>query len=173
MPNTDSVVDIEQPTARETEDARYRQRPCARARARVLLVEDDAAVAALFAEILGDEGFAVTCADGPHDALALLATSEGHAIDVILSAPFAASPSVPYAWLDRLRGATAAAVVICARCPALFYPDHRRRGYAGFLEEPCDVQGLIDAVEYACAQRAPGLRPSPAPDWRASSGVRW
>jgi len=45
-------------------------------------------------------------------------------------------------------------IVICARCPALFYPDHYRRGYAAFLEEPFELQQLIDLVAGLCPEPA-------------------
>jgi len=43
-----------------------------------------------------------------------------------------------------------APVVICGRCPEVFYADHRSRGYAAFLEEPFDVQRLINLVAALC-----------------------
>lgn len=51
-------------------DARARGR---RVRERtVLVIEDDAAIAGLFVEVLTEEGYGVECAQSQHDALALL-----------------------------------------------------------------------------------------------------
>ena len=128
-------------------------RGCARAKGAVLLVEGDATIAELFATILRDEGYPVERASTPHTALALLAERGPDAFDLVLSVPFTDPADAPYAWLDRLKGAAHAPVVICARCPGVFYADYRRRGYAAFLEEPFDVQNLIDLVAMLCSPR--------------------
>jgi len=109
----------------------------------VLLVESDVAITDLFVTILEDEGYAVERATTPYGALVALAARR---FGLVLSAPFTDPLDAPYTWLDCLRGRTAAPVVICARCPALFYTDHREHGYMAFLEEPFDVQDLIDLV---------------------------
>jgi DNA-binding NtrC family response regulator len=128
-------------------------RGCAKAKGTVLLVESDAIIAELFATILEDEGYAVKRAATPRAALALLTDRGPDAFDLVLSVPFTDSLDAPYAWLDRLKGAAHAPVVICGRCPSVFYADHRRRGYAAFLEEPFDVQNLIDLVAMLCSPR--------------------
>ncbi len=89
-------------------------------------------------------------ASTPHAALALLAKRGSDAFDLVLSVPFTDPVDAPYAWLDRLKRTAHAPVVICGRCPEVFYADHRRRGYAAFLEEPFDVQNLIDLVAALC-----------------------
>jgi len=123
----------------------------ARAKGTVLLVENDATIVELFATILWDEGYAMERATTPRTALALLTERGPDAFDLVLSVPFTDPVDAPYAWLDRLKGAASAPVVICARCPDVFYADHRSRGYAAFLEEPFDVQRLIDLVAALCA----------------------
>jgi len=40
--------------------------------------------------------------------------------------------------------------VICTRCRPLAYADHRSWGYAAFLEEPFDVEELVDLVAALC-----------------------
>jgi len=132
-------------------------RGCARAKGIVLLVENDAIIAELFATILRDEGYAVEWAATPRTALTLLTERGSDAFDLVLSVPFTDSLDAPYTWLDHLKGATHAPVAICARCPEVFYADYRSRGYAAFLEEPFDVQRLIDLVAALCA-------PTPQPE---------
>ena len=132
-------------------------RGCARAQGTVLLIENDATIAELFVTILRDEGYAMERAATPRTALALLAERGPDAFDLVLSVPFTDPVDAPYAWLDRLKGAVHAPVVICGRCPDVFYADHRSRGYAAFLEEPFDVQRLINLVATLCA-------PAPQPE---------
>ncbi len=80
----------------------------------VLLIEEDAAIAALFAHVLTEDGY----------ALVLAQTGANPCRD----------PPARYAVLDRLRAATRAPIVICTRHPGALYADHRARGYAAVLE---------------------------------------
>jgi len=139
--------------ARDAAGSAIRARPCGRARAHVLLVESDAVIADLFVTILEDEGYAVERAGTPGDAVALLDARCDGGFDLVLSVPFADPLDAPYTWLDRLRAVTDVPIVICARCPAVFYADHHDHGYAAFLEEPFDVQRLIDLVAALCPHR--------------------
>ncbi len=148
---TSSPVTPVHPAPYDLGSSAVQVRGCARAKGTVLLVENDATIAELFATILRDEGYAVERATTPHTALALLMERGPDAFDIVLSVPFTDPADAPYAWLDRLKGKVAAPVVICARCPDVFYADHRHRGYAAFLEEPFDVQRLIDLVAALCA----------------------
>jgi len=116
-------------------DARRYPDP-AQDRARLLLVEPDAAIADLVATILTDEGYAVDHAPTPDVARARIGGCGSVAYDLVLSVPYADPFRAPYAWLDRLRSWARVPVVICARHPAALYADHRRRGYAAYLEEP-------------------------------------
>ena len=134
---------------------------CGRAKGRLLIVEEDRYIADLFVTVLEEEGYAVERAGTPLDALDRLSrhrTGTG-AYDLVLSAPFADPLAAPYAWLDNLRIAAVAPVVICARCPGVFYVDYRDRGYAAFLEEPFDLETLIGLVSALCS------RPSVADEW--------
>ncbi len=142
------------PAPRDTGDETLCPRRCGRARGRVLLVENDAAIADLLATILEDDGYVVERATTPYGALVALAGPGPDAFDLVLSIPFMDPLDDPYLWLDRLHSRTSTPVVICARCPALFYADHRERGYAAFLEEPFDVQQLIDLVAALCPEPA-------------------
>ncbi len=139
-----------QPAPGNRGGAALQARPCGRAKGHVLLIESDAAISDLVATVLEDEGYAVEWATTPRDALAALALRGPAGFDLVLSVPFTDPLHDPYAWLDHLRTRTGRPVVICARCPALFYPDHRRRGYAAFLEEPFELQQLIDLVAALC-----------------------
>ncbi len=134
-----------------------------RAKGHMLLVESDAVIADLFETILEDEGYTVERAATPRSALGALALRGPAAFDLVLSVPFTDPAHDPYAWLDHLRARTRIPIVICARCPAFFYPDHRRRGYAGFLEEPFELQQLIDLVAALSSRPAtPTTRTTPA-----------
>jgi len=72
------------------------------------------------------------------------------AFDLVLRTPFTYAPAASYVWFDELCAYTRAPIVICARCRPLAYADHRRRGYAAFLEEPFDVADMIDLVAAIC-----------------------
>ncbi len=127
--------------------------PRDRAEARILLIEDDAAVANLVATILEAEGYAVTHAATPDETRRLLSGRGPTAFDLVLSTPFTHAPAAPYVWFDELCAYTRAPIVICARCRPLAYADYRRRGYAAFLEEPFDVEDLINVVAAVCPLR--------------------
>ncbi len=149
------------PTPRDTGAGVLRPRRCDRATGHVLLVESDAVIADLLETILKDEGYTVERAATPRGALVALALRGPSAFDLVLSIPFADPLNDPYAWLDHLRTRTQIPIVICARCPALFYPDHRERGYAAFLEEPFELQQLIDLVAALCPGPATPAAPTP------------
>ena len=151
------------PAPRDAGAAVLPRRRCGWARGRVLLVENDAAIAGLFEIILEDEGYAVQRVTTRRDALAALAAPRPNAVDLVLSIPFTDPLDAPYLWLDHLRRQTSTPIVICARCPALFYADHRERGYAAFLEEPFDVQQLIDLVAALCPDPATPTAPATTP----------
>ena len=82
------------------------RRASARAQARLLLVEPDAAIADLVAAILTDEGYAVDHLARPDAVGAYLASRGCAACDLVLSTPYADPLQAPYAWLDALRRAT-------------------------------------------------------------------
>lgn len=115
----------------------------------VLVIEDDAAIAGLFAEALTEEGYGVECALSQHDALALL-RSAPYTPCLVLSRAFVTAHGDPYVWLDLVRGHTRAPVVICARSSAQHFADYRERGYAGFLAEPFDLEDLTAQLVSLC-----------------------
>jgi DNA-binding NtrC family response regulator len=114
--------------------------------ARLLIVEDDDAIAELFVDALDEEGYHVERVPSPQQAIDLLAARGPAAFDVILSSPFTSPRQAPYLWLDRIRAATDAGIVICSGYPATQFGDHRARGYAAFLQEPFDLQTLVNLV---------------------------
>ncbi len=115
----------------------------------VLVIEDDAAIAGLFAEVLTEEGYGVECALSQRDALALL-RSTPIAPCLVLSRAFVTAHGDPYVWLDLVRGHTRAPVVICARSSAQHFAEYRERGYAGFLAEPFDLEDLTAQIVSLC-----------------------
>lgn len=115
----------------------------------LLIVEPDAAIAALFAQALSEEGYTVVCAATPHEAIAQCMARGPAAFTVVLSNPLAPRGAA-YTWLDRLRAWTHGAIVICTRYPAAYYADHQARGYAAVLEEPCELDEMLDLVTALC-----------------------
>lgn len=113
--------------------------------ARLLLVEPDTAIADLFALVLTEAGYTLECASSPQKALALLAGRGPNAFDMVLSTPFA-PPRAPYAWLARLRARTCAPIVLCTRDAVARYAEYRAHGCAAVIEEPCDLQEVLDVV---------------------------
>lgn len=111
----------------------------------VLIIEPNAAIAQLLTLVLDEEGYGAESVTAPHEALAVLAARGPDAFAVMLSAP-CAPPGAPYAWLACLRASTRAAIVICTRHPAALYADHRARGFAAVIEEPCELQDVLDVV---------------------------
>lgn len=116
------------------------------AEGRILVVEEDDAIAEVFTLVLSQEGYSVERAASPREALALLERCGADAFRVVLSAPFADPFAAPYAWLDRLRARTGAAIVICSRFPARLYGDRWKGCYAALLEEPFDVREMSELV---------------------------
>ena len=113
---------------------------------RLLVVEDDAALADLFVTALADEGYAVDHATSSEQAIALLGSQPPDAYALVLTNPFVSVRDDPYAQLANLRAATTAPIVICSGHPAARYADYPARGYAAFLQEPFDLQDLINLV---------------------------
>jgi CheY-like chemotaxis protein len=126
---------------------------------RVLVIEDDEAIAALLVDVLTEEGYIPTVRTTPDAALALLRSEGCGAFHLVLSNPFAESQACPYAFVEHLRALTAAPIVICSAAPPRRYADYHTRGYAGFLAEPFDLTDLIPFSE-------------PWPDWRPSESWR-
>ena len=114
--------------------------------AKLLIVEADDAIADLFVAALDEEGYRVERTRSPQDALDLFVVRGRAAFDLILSSPFTNPRQAAYQWLDRLRDATNARIVICSSYPAALFADHRTRGYVAFLQEPFDLQTLINLV---------------------------
>ena len=122
------------------------QQQDAAARPRLLLIEDDDAIAEVLGGVLDGEGYAVERVVSPQGALIQFVTRGPDGFDVVLTTPFASVPGEPYAWLDQLQAQTHAAMVICLREPVQRFAEYRHRGYAALLSEPCARQDVIDLV---------------------------
>ena len=122
------------------------QQQDAAARPRLLLIEDDDAIAEVLSGVLAGEGYAVERVVSPQDALIQFVTRGADEFDMVLTTPFASVPGAPYAWLDQLQAHTHAALVICLREPAQRFAEYQQRGYAALLPEPCARQDCIDRV---------------------------
>ncbi len=116
------------------------------AHTRLLVIEDDDAVGDLFVTVLCEEGYEVERAATTQQARDLLARQGADAFTIVLSNPFADPNRSPYAWLEILRQETTALIVICSGYPASFFADHRRRGFSAFLQEPFNLQDLVNLV---------------------------
>jgi len=112
----------------------------------LLIVEHDPAIADLFVLALSEEGYGVDAVLTPEDALDRLNEHGREHYSVVLSNPFSDHRREQYAWLDRIVERTTGAVVICSRHPATFFSDHRARGFAAFLQEPFNLQDLVNLV---------------------------
>ena len=118
----------------------------AAARPRLLLIEDDDAIAEVLSGVLDGEGYAVERVVSPQDALLQFVTRDADEFDVVLTRPFASVRGDPYLWLDQLQAHTHAALVICLREPAQRFAEYQQRGYAALLPEPCARQDFIDLI---------------------------
>src|SRR5690348_9225218 len=99
----------------------------------LLLVEDDAAIAAVLVETFADEGYAVQTAGSPQEARRLLVASRPHDYALVLSDSFIQSPADPFTWLDEVRARTTAPVVIFSAHVASVFRGWQDRGFAGLL----------------------------------------
>ena len=140
LPTDGSLTDLAQGvrTTHQQQDAA--------ARPRLLLIEDDDAIAEVLSGVLAGEGYAVERVVSPQDALIQFVTRGADEFDMVLTTPFASVPGAPYAWLDQLQAHTHAALVICLREPAQRFAEYQQRGYAALLPEPCARQDFIDRV---------------------------
>lgn len=114
---------------------------------RVLLVEDDTALAELFAQILDDRGHAVRVATDVESAKALLAGERFDAVVADLRLPGASGLEL-LAWVQRhdlrLR------VILASAFTTQELSIHARRlGAAQVLSKPVEPADLVSAVEAA------------------------
>jgi hypothetical protein len=72
------------------------------AQASILIIEPEAPIAHLFAQLWEEHGYSVACATSQDEARALLAADGLEAFDVVICYDFADEGPAPYAWLDRL-----------------------------------------------------------------------
>src|SRR4051794_4349019 len=117
----------------------------AMAGASVLVIEEDQAIADVLTDALRHEGYIVSRASSPDDAVALLALRGPGAFDLVLSSPFwtPCEERDRYAGLAELGHRTCAPVMICSRWPAAFYADHRARGGAACLPQPFHLSEML------------------------------
>ena len=109
----------------------------------VLLVEEDAAIAAVTAEILTDAGYQMDHVAAPAAALALVAQHGPHADGLVLSDAFDPNHTQAYTWCDRLQTVTAAPVVLWSTAPRQVYADDRVHGAAAVVSTPFDIDELL------------------------------
>lgn len=115
--------------------------------ARVLLVEDDAALGELFAQILRERGHAVELVSSVASAIPLL---EGRAFDVVvtdLRLPGASGLEL-LTWIRR-RGDTIRVVVASAFTTSDLVLHARRLGAECVLSKPVEPHDLVEAIEAA------------------------
>lgn len=111
---------------------------------RLLLIEDDGAVAEVLSEALVEDGYTIRHVPSPAQALVQLRVLPR--FDLVLSDAFITRSGAPYAWLAQLRGCTAAPIIICSGWPAGTFGDYQARGFAGVLAKPLDLEDLLAQV---------------------------
>lgn len=118
----------------------------------VLIIEPDAALAALLSAALCDEGYAVGCVAAPDDAVAVFVSRGRRAARLVLGPSSTEAPAWSRTWLDRLRAHTDAASV--ARVSLLACADEAgaRLGASALLREPSTLDDLLNLVASLCAR---------------------
>lgn len=108
----------------------------------ILLVEDDAAVAALIQDVLTDEGYRMLLAATPMLGCTILAAFQ---VGLVLTDGFRShDPWAPLAPLVAQAGRTP--VILCSAANPALYADHAAHGFAGFLPKPFDLDDLVALV---------------------------
>ena len=121
----------------------------------ILVVDDDADIRAITAEVLRDAGYRAAMA-ATHAAAhtALRATR----FALVLADTAVAGALVQEQWeaLAALRAAAGAVpVVIFTAHPPARFADHAARGFAGLVTKPFDVDALLAVVRAACGVVVP------------------
>lgn len=120
----------------------------------ILLVEDDAGVGELIADILGGEGYRITVAPTERAALAALAAAR---YDLVLSDALADLELGEGRWaaVGRIRAAAGPTpVVICTAHHPRHFADFAARGFSGLIRKPFDLDDLVAPVARLIACRA-------------------
>lgn len=117
---------------------------------RILVVEDDRAIAALIADVLEDEmGASVVVLNDGAEAIAYLARHPVHLAILDYQLPGATGLAVYDALRSQGRGSTTPVLFITANCE---HPEFRRRGLR-CVRKPFDLNDLFAAVAQCLAQR--------------------
>lgn len=124
----------------------------------VLVVEDDADIAAVLCETLLGEGHRVALAANMDTALATLATAP---VVLVLADTFhdARRSAAPWTALDRLRASPTVPAIICSA--------HGRASFASWSEasRPSSRSPLISTISWQRYAVASPTAPLPPPDW--------
>ena len=115
---------------------------------RVLVVEDDADVAAVVADVLADAGYEVVITDTAVGAMALVRHTQPCAIVLDLGLPYRSGAKL----LEDLKrtSSTAGIGVVVVSALAGELPPSVASLAAAVMPKPFDVQALWDAVRAAC-----------------------
>ncbi len=122
---------------------------------RVLVVEDNTAIARLLEELLTDEGHAVQCTGSGLEGLTILRTWEPHLVLLDMSLPGMDGDAFRAAQLEFGPPVSDIPVVLVTGSgnPEDFV---ERIGAVGLVRKPFDLDQLIDVVESALAPSRPG-----------------
>jgi DNA-binding NtrC family response regulator len=112
--------------------------------ARVLVVDDEAAIRELLRRVLEAEGYAVWTAHDAHSALALMAEQGAHVVFLDVHMPGANG-----LWLaDQIREQYPTAATVLATADATIPPvQNVRRGIIRYLVKPFQRDDILRAVE--------------------------
>jgi CheY-like chemotaxis protein len=115
---------------------------------RILVAEDDAAIASLAREVLREAGYLVDVAATHAAALAVLATTR-YALILTDTGEVLRAADEPAHWrsVETMRAAASGAPVVLfsAHAPSDFH-GYRERGFAGLVSKPFDLETLVATV---------------------------
>jgi CheY-like chemotaxis protein len=116
---------------------------------RILIVEDDASIRSLLAEVLHGEGFSVTEAVNGLDALRLLGQLRPDAIVLDVMMPMMDGPTFARA-CHAQSPRRPIPILLVSASPKLWQTADclRRYGVRGFVAKPFDLNILVDAVAH-------------------------
>lgn len=125
-----------------------------RVMARILIVEDDHAIAEMVRAVLEEEGYAVEVVYSVPDAAERV---RAHPVDLVLRDTMAHTPDAFLSALDPLLSITSRPPVVVISAHRLAREDVDMRGYDGLIRKPFDIEEF--SREVARYLRSPWQQP--------------
>ena len=110
---------------------------------RLLLVEHDADVRDLLTTFLAREGFAVSLATAPPEALALV---DEHPFHLILTDLFKTRATEPFSSIDSLRDEAYPTPVMVVTGWNIEEAEIKQRGFSGLIRKPFDLEEVLTSI---------------------------